>query len=81
MILVRKATLNDSEVIATNLFLAMEDIVYKFIGETDQEKAREFMLHFVRKSNNQYSYQNCWVAESSMNVVGSINLYDGALFT
>ena len=81
MIFVRKATLNDSEIIATYLFLPMEDIVYKFIGEEDPEKAREFMLHFVEKDNNQYSYQNCWVVEDNMKVVAAINLYNGALLS
>ena len=81
MVFVRKATLNDSEIIATYLFLAMEDIVYKFIGEEDAEKAKEFMLHFVEKGNNQYSYQNCWVVEDNMKVVAAINLYDGALLS
>ena len=81
MILVRKATLNDSEIIATYLFLAMEDIVYKFIGEEGPEKAREFLLHFVEKDNNQYSYQNCWVVEDNLKVVAAINLYNGALLS
>src|SRR5688572_20110436 len=75
---IRKATLNDSEIIATYLFLAMEDIVYTFIGEDDPEKARAFLLHFVEKDNNQYSYQNCWVVEDNMTVVAAINLYNGA---
>lgn len=81
MIFVRKATRNDSEIIAAYLFLAMEDILYKFIGEEDEEKAREFMLHFVEKDNNQYSYQNCWVAEDHMKVVGALVLYNGALYS
>ncbi len=81
MIFLRKATLNDSEVIATYLVLAMEDIVYKFIGDEDPEKAREFMLHFVEKANNQYSYENCWVVEDTMKVVAAINLYNGALLS
>lgn len=67
--------------IATCLFLAMEDIVYTFIGEEDREKARAFMLHFVEKDNNQYSYQNCWVAEDNRKVVAAINLYNGALLS
>jgi ribosomal protein S18 acetylase RimI-like enzyme len=78
MIIVRKATLNDSEIIATYLFLAMEEIVYRFIGEKDPGKAREFMLHFVERDNNQYSWQNCWVAEDDMEVVAAVNLYNGA---
>ena len=78
MISIRKATVNDSEMIAAYLLLAMEDIVFKFIGEANPEKAKEFMLHFVEKDNNQYSYLNCWVAEDNMKVVAAINLYNGA---
>ena len=57
----------------------MEDIVYQFIGNKDPTKAMEFILYFVERGNNQYSYQNCWVAEDNTNVVGAINLYNGAL--
>ena len=81
MIFVRKATLHDSEIIATYLSLPMKDILYNFIGEEDPEKAREFMLHFVARENNQYSYQNCWVVEDNMKVVAAINLYNGALLS
>jgi ribosomal protein S18 acetylase RimI-like enzyme len=77
--LIRKATSNDSEAIATHLLLAMEDIVYKFIGMEDAEKAREFMLHFAGRENNQYSYQNCWVVQDEDEVVAAVNIYDGAL--
>jgi ribosomal protein S18 acetylase RimI-like enzyme len=75
--LVRKATASDSQIIANNLLFAMEDIVYKFIGEEDADKAREFMVHFVAKENNQYSYQNCWVVEENEKVVAAMNVYDG----
>lgn len=81
MIIVRKATLNDSEIIAACLFLAMEDLVYKLIGEENREKAWAFMLHFIEKDHNQYSYQNCWVAEDQGKVVAAVNLYDGALLS
>ena len=77
MIIVRKATLTDSKLIATCLLLAMKEIIYKFIGEEDEKKAKEFILHFVERDNNQYSYQNCWVAEGDMGVVGAVNLYNG----
>ena len=77
MILVRKAILNDSKLIATYLLLAMKGIIYKFIGEENPGKAEEFLLHFVERENNQYSYQNCWVAEDDMGVVGAVNLYNG----
>ena len=76
--IIRKATLDDAELIATYLLLAMEDIVYLFIGSKDPGKAMEFMLHFVQLPNNQYSYQNCRVAEIDGEIVGAVNLYDGA---
>ncbi len=38
MIIIRKAGLNDAEIIATCFLLAMEEIVYGFIGEDNQEK-------------------------------------------
>jgi ribosomal protein S18 acetylase RimI-like enzyme len=75
---IRKANLNDSEFIATHLLLAMEDIVYTFINENNPQKAREFMLHFVQKENNQYSYQNCWVMEQEMKIIATVSLYNGA---
>lgn len=56
----------------------MEDIVYRFIGEAHPFKAKEFMRHFAGRDNNQYSYQNCWVAEDEQGVMGAVNLYDGA---
>jgi ribosomal protein S18 acetylase RimI-like enzyme len=77
--LIRKATLNDSVAISTCLFLAMEDIVYKLIGEHDQVKAQAFMTYFVERENNQYSHQNCWVVEGNHGVVAAVNVYDGGL--
>jgi ribosomal protein S18 acetylase RimI-like enzyme len=79
MIEVRKATINDSSAIASCLLVAMEDIVCKFIGEEDPIKAKDFMLYFVERSGNQYSYDNCWVAEEDNRVVGAVNVYDGGL--
>jgi ribosomal protein S18 acetylase RimI-like enzyme len=78
MITIRKGSLHDAEYIATYLMLAMEEIVYKFIGERDAKKARDFMLYFAERENNQYSYQNCWVAEDEEQVVAAVNLYAGA---
>jgi len=40
MITIRKAAFNDSEIIAKYLFLAMEEIVYKLIGEVNLEKGK-----------------------------------------
>jgi ribosomal protein S18 acetylase RimI-like enzyme len=78
MTLIRKATPDDSDSIAAYLFLAMKDIVYKLIQQKDPEEARTLLLQFAKSNNNQYSYQNCWVAETDGHVVGAINVYDGA---
>lgn len=76
---IRKADLVDSGVIADLLLLAMEDIVFEFIGQTDSQKAKEFMEYLVRAENNQYSYQNCWVAEENEAIVAAVVVYDGGL--
>ena len=68
----------DAGTIAGCLLLAMEEIVFRFIGERNSQKAAEFMLYFTEKENNQYSYQNCWVAEAGGEVIAAANLYDGA---
>jgi len=75
---IRKAIPADSQAVSSCLLLAMEDIVYKFIGEKNLEKARAFLLNFVERENNQYSYQNCWVVEAGGEVVAAANLYQGA---
>jgi ribosomal protein S18 acetylase RimI-like enzyme len=59
--------------------MAMEDIVFNFIGTKDPEKAKHFLQHFVELENNQYSYQNCFVAEVEKEVVAAVNIYDGAM--
>ncbi len=76
--IIRRATLEDSDLIATFLLLAMEDVVYQFIGENDYPKAKGFLSYFAARERNQYSYQNCWVAEIEGKVVAAANLYDGA---
>jgi hypothetical protein len=42
--IIRKATPKDSSAIATHLMLAMEDIVYQFIGENTAEKATQYSV-------------------------------------
>jgi len=76
--IIRKALSEDSPQIAPILMLAMEDIVYKFIGKKDFDSAKDFLLNFVEKENNQYSYQNCFVAEEENKIIGAVNIYDGA---
>lgn len=76
--IIRKATLKDAPAIAPLLVLAMEDILYKFINETNYTKAKAFLLHFITQENNQYSYQNCWLAEEENQIIAAVNVYDGA---
>jgi ribosomal protein S18 acetylase RimI-like enzyme len=75
--IIRKATIDDSESIAKHLLLAMEEIIYKFIDEKDPKTAYYFLLHFVESENNQYSYQNCFVAEENDEIIGAVAVYDG----
>lgn len=75
---IRKATFEDSEFIATHLLLAMEEIIYKFIGIKEYKTAYYFLLHFVETENNQYSYQNCFVAIDQDEIIGAVSVYDGA---
>jgi ribosomal protein S18 acetylase RimI-like enzyme len=76
--LIRKATPKDSSVIATYLMLAMEDIVYQFIGENSREKAIQFLERLTSKKNTQYSYENCWIAELENEIAGVAVVYEGA---
>lgn len=75
--IIRKATLDDSESLAQLLLLAMEEIIYKFIELKDYKTAYYFLLHFVASENNQYSYQNCFVAEEENEIVAAVSVYDG----
>lgn len=77
--IIRKGRLEDSIYIAEYLLLAMEDIVYEFIGERSHEKAVEFMQWCVMNPATQYSYENAWVVEENGQVIGAVVLYDGAL--
>jgi ribosomal protein S18 acetylase RimI-like enzyme len=76
--IIRKATKADAEYIASYMLLAMEEIVYHFIGEKDGRKAKALMWYFAEREDNQYSYQNCWVAVLDQEVVAAVNIYDGA---
>lgn len=76
--IIRKAVLSDSKYLAPILLLAMEDIIYKFIGKEDYNAAHDFLLHFIERENNQYSYQNCYTAEDENEIVGAAVVYNGA---
>ncbi|MBQ0768040.1 MAG: GNAT family N-acetyltransferase [Bizionia sp.] len=74
---IRKATKKDSDAIAALLLLAMEDIAYKLVTENNYDKAKRFLKYFIEKENNQYSYENCTVAESENSIIAAVNIYDG----
>jgi len=76
--IIRKASVNDTNYVAPLLLLAMQDIVYQFTDSKDNNKAREFLAYFIGKENNQYSYQNCFVVEEENKIVAAVNLYDGS---
>lgn len=75
---IRKAKLEDAEAIAPLLMLASGDVIYKFIGEEHHEKARDFLLRYVKSEDNQYSFQNCYVVLDGGQVVAAALVYDGA---
>jgi GNAT superfamily N-acetyltransferase len=74
---IRKANPEDSRFITPYLLLAMEDIVYEFIGEKSYNKAIDFLNAMVTQRQNQYSYENCWVAENEEGIIAVACLYDG----
>lgn len=76
--LVRKAKPEESKVIASLTLLAMEDIMFNFIGENSKEKALDFLESLVKEKKNQYSYENCWVAESENGIIAAAIVYNGA---
>lgn len=75
--IIRQAVHSDSMAIATHLMLAMETILYQFMGKEDYEEAQRLLLHFVSQENNQYSYQNCLVIDNEGEIVAAVNYYDG----
>lgn len=75
---IRKANIEDAPAVTTYILLAMGDIIYQFIGEKDETKAKECMLHLVKQSGNQYSYTNCRVLEDQGEIIGAACIYDGA---
>lgn len=77
-IVIRKATPKDSSVIAKYILLAMEDILFQFIGTDSSEKATLFLEQLAGRNGNQYSYENCWVVEDKNGAIGVANIYDGA---
>ncbi|MES2653498.1 MAG: GNAT family N-acetyltransferase [Bacteroidota bacterium] len=75
---IRKAKLEDALAIAHLLFLATGEVIYTFIRERNEQKAVNFLHHFISGIDNQYSYQNCWVIEGEEDeVLAAASVYDG----
>lgn len=76
--LIRKAKREESKIIASYIFLAMEEIAYQFIGENSAEKALQFLHSLIEETNNQYSYENCWLVEFENEIIAAALVYDGS---
>jgi len=77
LMIIRKAQPEESKTIAPLIFLAMEDIVYQFIGEKSRDKAIQLLDSLIGEKGNQYSYEHCWVMESEGEIVAAAIVYDG----
>lgn len=77
--LIRKAVPDDSEAINPLFLLVMRFMVNRFIGKDNDELTQDFFGRFIRQQGNQYSYENCFVAEIDNELVGVINVYDGGI--
>lgn len=77
MLTFRPAEAHDAAKIAPIMLLAMEDIVYYFIGERNLQKAVDVLTYFIAQEGNQYSYTNILVAEEDQEILGQLCLYDG----
>lgn len=78
MITIRQGEKTDSAAIANYLMLAMEEIVYLFIGQRDEQQANHFLKTLVEQEGNQYSYHHNWVIESDGEIVATALVYNGA---
>ncbi len=63
--------------IAPYLLLAMGDIAFKFIGQESTEKAANWLSSLISKAGNQYSFENCFVAEAENKIIAVALVYDG----
>jgi ribosomal protein S18 acetylase RimI-like enzyme len=75
--LIRKAKPKESKTIAPLILLAMGDIAFRFIRENSSEKAISLLEKLISKRGNQYSFENCFVAEAEGKIVAAALVYDG----
>lgn len=74
---IRPAQPSDANEVAPLIFQAMEDIVFKLIGQKNPTEGIDFIKKLFTQKNNQYSYQNTLVCEVDGTCVGSLVSYDG----
>lgn len=77
MIKIRKAFPADAAAIAPLMLLAMEEIIFYFMGERDRQKAIALLTYLISQPENQYSYEHIIVAEEDEKIIGQICLYPG----
>lgn len=75
--IIQKATPFDNRQIAPLLLLAMEDIVYRFIGKESKDSAIRFLENLIEQSGNQYSHENCWVMIENEQIIATACVYNG----
>ncbi|MCJ0743481.1 GNAT family N-acetyltransferase [Pedobacter montanisoli] len=75
---IRPAKITDAEAVVNCVLLAMEEVIYQFIGENNQDKAKQFLTEMFKQKENQYSYENCWVVEENNQIIGAAIVYEGA---
>ncbi|WP_313377112.1 N-acetyltransferase [Chishuiella sp.] len=74
---IRQATKKDAKQIAEIMILAMDEIIYSFIGEENLDEGISFLEELIKQESNQYSYTNTIVVEIDQKIVGSCTFYDG----
>lgn len=75
-ILIRPARLDDAAFVAPLICEAMGDLVEKFTNGS-LEKGIGLFTHFFQKKDNQYSYENCQIAQYEGTDAGMVLTYDG----
>jgi ribosomal protein S18 acetylase RimI-like enzyme len=76
---IRLAQTEDAPAIAALLMLATGEVILRLLGEKNQTEAEALLLYFIQRPSNQYSYENCYVAEENGEIIGALLAYDGAL--
>lgn len=75
---IRQANIKDSDIVPELMLQAMEEVIFDFIQKEDISEAIHFLTTLFKKENNQYSYQNTFVAVSDEeDIVGVIIAYNG----